>query len=728
MPIDFPTAVNRIKNDENITTITTALQAQLTPPERLTLLDGDAPFWPGLHDLTQGTYNNRPWPHGSISRLNIPGLQFTDGPRGLVLGHATAFPVPMARGATWDTSLEERVGHAIGLEARTSGANLLGSTCINLPRHPAWGRAQEVYGEDTVLLGEMGAAHVTGVQHNTMACVKHYALNSMENARFKVDVRVDPDVLRTAYLPHFRRVVEAGAASLMTAYNAVNGEWAGHNRVLLTDILREEWGFSGFTISDWVFGVRDGVLSLRNGLDVEAPFANLRARWVPGALEGGEISWADVDRAGFRVLSSLLRLYASRDAHDPTRDVILSQEHLALAREVANRSIVLLKNDPPAGSNQPLLPLHNPSGLALIGRLARSKNTGDQGSSMVTCPGVITPHEALEHALPPTCPLTLSDTDSVTDAVNAASSAETVLVIVGYDGNDEGEFLAPAAENTANVFDQIFPPTDGSKEAAFVSSLLDNGASALEGRTKGGDRINSIRLRERDVELINAVTSVNPRTVVAMVTGSAVITEEWRHKVPSLLVSWYNGVQGASALAGVLMGEVNPSGRLPWCMPRDEEHLPFFDPDAETISYDEWFGQRGVDKQGVETAYPFGFGISYTSFRFTNLRLSPSSEPDSFTITVDVTNTGPREGRCIIQVYGRPSTSQSPYQPRSLLGFTPIDLLAQETRHISCRASIRPLQRWSPHDGLGFGGGVGVEVGRFAGDGEACVGEYYYSV
>lgn len=394
-------------------------------------------------------------------------------------------------------SLEERVGFAIGIEARVSGANLLGSTCINLPRHPAWGRTQEVYGEDTILLGEMGAAHVTGVQHNAMACVKHYALNSMENARFKVDVRVDEGVLRTTYLPHFRRVVEARAASLMMAYNAVNGEWAGQNRALLTDILPGEWGFSGFTVSDWVFGVRDGVLSLRNGLDVEASFANLRKRQVPGALRRGEVSWGEVDRAGFRVLSSLLRHYAGRDAHNPTRDVILSQEHLNLAREVANRSIVLLKNDLPADGNEhPLLPLHNPSSLALIGRLARSKNTGDQGSSMVTCPDVITPNEALEQALPPTCPLTLSDTDSVTDAVNAASSAETALLIVGYDGNDEGEFLAPVPENTADAFTQIFPPNDGTDEAASVSPLLDSGESSLEGRAKGGDRTHGIRLHE----------------------------------------------------------------------------------------------------------------------------------------------------------------------------------------------------------------------------------------
>lgn len=197
-----------------------------------------------------------------------------------MIGRSTAFPVPMARGATWDPALEERVGAAIGAEIRAQGGNFFGGVCINLLRHPAWGRAQETYGEDPVLLGAMGTALTHGSQQHVMACVKHYACNSMENARFTVDVRVDEATLHQVYLPHFRQVVGAGVASVMSAYNSVNGDWCGQNRVLLQDVLRQEWGFEGVVISDFIWGLRDPVLSLAAGLDVEMPSS------APGPCRG----------------------------------------------------------------------------------------------------------------------------------------------------------------------------------------------------------------------------------------------------------------------------------------------------------------------------------------------------------------------------------------------------------------------------------------------------------
>src|SRR3954454_24488973 len=260
----FSQAVARIKSGADLAEETELLLAQLTPDEKLWLLDGDAEFWAGIAEMSTG-YNLRPIVMGEIRRLGIPGLRFSDGPRGVVMGASTAFPVSMARGATWDVDLEERVGVAIGRELRAQGGNLFGGVCINLQRHPAWGRAQETYSEDPHMLGEFGAALVRGVRRNAMAVAKHYALNSMENARFKVDVLADDATLHEAFLPHFRRVVEEGVDAIMTSYNSVNGEWAGQNEILLEEILRRQWGFEGVTLSDFVSGLRDAGLSLCAG-------------------------------------------------------------------------------------------------------------------------------------------------------------------------------------------------------------------------------------------------------------------------------------------------------------------------------------------------------------------------------------------------------------------------------------------------------------------------------
>lgn len=272
----------------------------------------------------------------------MPGFAFADGPRGAVVGNATAFPVSMARGATWDTELEERIGRVIGYELRATGATLTGAVCVNVLRHPAWGRAQETYGEDPFHVGELGAAFTRGLQQHVMACVKHFACNSMENARFSVDVDVDEVALHEVYLPHFKRIVDEGVAAVMSAYNSVNGEWCGQNRALLTEVLRDEWGFEGFVISDWIFGLRDAAPSLTAGLDVEMPYRMVRAQHLAAALERGEASWADVDRSVERVIATLLR-FDDLLADPPPRDVLGASHHRALAREVAAKSIVLLR-------------------------------------------------------------------------------------------------------------------------------------------------------------------------------------------------------------------------------------------------------------------------------------------------------------------------------------------------------------------------------------------------
>jgi hypothetical protein len=224
-PFTSENALQAIQNGQQIFQVIQTLLSELTKNERLSLHDGDEPFYSGLRTILCDRYNRFPFIHGSIPRLKIPGVRFTDGPRGIVIGASTAFPVSMAKGASWDTALEERIGNAIRLEAKAQGANYFARVCINLPRHLAWGRIQETYGEVPILLGELGPALTTGVQrHVIYACVKHFALNSMENARFGADVKVEESVLHEVYLPHFKRVVEAGVASIMSSYNSVNGE------------------------------------------------------------------------------------------------------------------------------------------------------------------------------------------------------------------------------------------------------------------------------------------------------------------------------------------------------------------------------------------------------------------------------------------------------------------------------------------------------------------------
>ena len=240
----FAAAVEAVLHgDQTLDAAVADLIDRLTERELLWLLDGDLTILRGVREMSQ-RYNKVPFEGGRIDRLGIPGIRFTDGPRGVALGASTAFPVAIARAATWDINLEREVASVIGAEARAQGANLWAGTCVNLAYAPGWGRTQESYGEDPVLLGAMGAASVEGVNPWVMSCVKHFALNSMEEARFRIDVGVAEDVLHEVYLPHFRAVVEAGVDCVMSAYNSVNGTWAGQNRYLLTDVLRAQWRFS----------------------------------------------------------------------------------------------------------------------------------------------------------------------------------------------------------------------------------------------------------------------------------------------------------------------------------------------------------------------------------------------------------------------------------------------------------------------------------------------------
>lgn len=673
----FTNAVERIRNGADALAEVEDILRRLTPDEQLSLLDGDQDFWAGMTEM-MAAYNTRPIIMGEVARLGIPGLRFSDGPRGAVVGESTAFPVSMARGATWDVALEERVGVVIGSEIRAQGANFFGGVCINLPRHPAWGRAQETYGEDPLLLGEFGAALIRGIRRNAMAVAKHFALNSMENARFTVDVTVDDAALHEVYLPHFRRAVEAGVDGIMTAYNSVNGEWAGQNEVLMEGILRGQWGFEGVTVSDFVFGLRDAGLSLTAGLDVEEPFRQQRAEHLPDDLASGRVAWEHVDRAARRILRTQLVHAASVLEDAPSAGVVFSPEHRALAREVAQRSMVLLKNIPVGGA--PVLPLR-PEALtrvALIGRLADVPTTGDHGSSDVRSPEVATALDGLRAALPQ-ARIDVVDDDDPVAAAAAAATADVAVVVAGYTAADEGENLSI----DPSVF-SLFPPAP-EEAPAFAR----DGELAM-GEWVGGDRAN-LRLRPVDEDIILATVRANPRTVVVLVTAGAVVTEAWRHEAPAILVSWYSGCEGGNALADVLTGAVDASGRLPYSVPTSEDHLPFFDRDATSIVYDRWYGQRLLDRDGNAAAYPLGFGLSYTSFMIDSIEVSDITG-ESFAARVHVTNTGDRDGRHAVQIYAEADADDFPR--RVLVGFATVDLAAGDDGVVTVECSTRPLQKW----------------------------------
>ncbi|KAE8146611.1 glycoside hydrolase superfamily [Aspergillus avenaceus] len=712
----FNDGIAAIKAGQPLAAVTQTLLSELTKEERLSLLDGDVEFWPGQRSILCDRYNRTPYVHGAILRKQIPGIKFTDGPRGVVMGSSTAFPVSMARGATWDIELERRVGDAIGREAKAQGANYFAGVCVNLPRHPAWGRVQETYSEDPVLLGEFALALVQGVQRHVMACVKHYALNSMENARFRVDVQVDEAVLHEVYLAHFRRIVEGGVAAVMSSYNSVNGEWAGQNYHLLTEILRNQWGFDGLVMSDFVFGLRDAATSVKNGLDIEAPFRQQRARKLAPALDSGELAWQDVDRACERILRKELEFAVATEGSQPAPDVVFCDEHRDLAREAAARSIVLLKND--AVDGHPLLPLQTESRfrVAVVGRLANIANTGDKGSSQVFPPNVVTPLEGIRAALPDAEVLFA---ESISDSERLASEVDIVICIVGYTHEDEGEYVIPALQENPALRDTL-PPTTNAEERETLDifeGISDQGGDSGIEAGAGGDRT-SLRLRGDDEELISAVARRNPRTVVSIITAGAVIVEPWKDKVPALLISWYGGSEGGNGLADVLLGRVDASGRLPFSIPASEKHLPFFDREAAKIKYDRWYGQHLLDKLEVAAAFPFGFGLSYTTFALDNL-VASRIDKEHILATASVRNTGSRPGRFIAQIYAVANLPDFPR--RVLLGFAPVDIQTGQTKTFEVSSSLRPLQQWNEGKYTIRTKEIQLEVASFAGDGN-CIG------
>jgi beta-glucosidase len=700
----FAAAVDSVRRGEQqLDSAVANLIGRLTQHELLWLLDGDLTVLRGMREMSE-RYNKVPFNAGRIDRLGIPGIRFTDGPRGVALGSSTAFPVAIARAATWDPDLERRVADAIAAEARAQGANLWAGICINLAYAPGWGRTQESYGEDPVLLGAMGAAAVQGANPWLMSCVKHFALNSMEEARFRVDVRVANDVLHEVFLPHFRTVVESGVDCVMSAYNSVNGTWAGQNRQLLTDILRGQWRFTGFVMTDFIWGLRDPVGSVSAGQDLEMPFRQQRAATLPAALADGRLSRSDLERAAGRHLRAQIRL-ALRARPDPAPDVVASPQHRRLAREAASRGTVLLRNQVRDGA--PILPLDEASlsRVALLGRLADQPNQGDVGSSLVSPPASVTILDGLRARLGPR--LTHVGAADPAAAVAAARGADAAVVVVGLSSVDEGESLIGVDTASTQLLGGI------ARFRPFAAALVKVAARVSKLKNFGGDR-RDLRLRAEDVALIEAVAGVNARTVVVVIGGGTLVLDPWDQDVAAILLAWYPGMQGGDAVADVLLGDAEPAGRLPMTIPRRQTDLPQVDWDADTVTYGRWWGQRRLDRDGVPAAYPFGFGLGYSTFTVTDPDVG-RLDGEHFTVSVTLANTGVRAGRHVVQVYAlQPADTGRPVH--HLVGFRSVLLEAATSTRVTVDCSIRPVQRWAA-DGFALpAADITIRAGSYAAD------------
>jgi beta-glucosidase len=577
---------------------------------------------------------------GGDAALGIPTFKMVDGPRGARAGHATAFPVAIARAATFDVDLERRIGMAIGREVAAKGGNVLLAPTINLLRHPGWGRAQEAYSEDTYHTGAMGAAFVSGAQHHVLACPKHFALNNLENTRFEMSADVDARTLHEVYLPHFERcVVEAGAAMVMSAYNKVNGTYCGEHPELLTEILRNRWGFRGVVISDWFLGTRSTAPALNAGLDIEMPAPyRFTDENIEAAIERGELTPETIDERLREVLFQ--KLAWQRATHEvPDASVVECDAHVALAREAAEKSLVLLKN------RGDVLPLRDRSDLrvAVVGDLAKVANLGDRGSSMVASSSVTMPLDGIRARIRQAEVVWFgSEAD-----LSALSGFDVAIVVAGLTYRDEGEFI-PTAQAEA----------EGSQLA------------------RGGDRP-SLRLPERERDLIVRAARSAPKVVVVLEGGSAIEVREWIDEVDALLMAWYPGREGGHAIAAALFGEGDPSGRLPVSFPRSLDQLVPWDTSALHVRHGLLHGYRHLDHHGYEPEFPFGFGLSYTTFALSGLRSERAG--DGFRVIVRVANTGRRPGATVVQLYVGCTGSSVPRAVRELEGFGRVALAAAES-------------------------------------------------
>ena len=587
----------------------------------------------------------------------VPSLVLTDGPHGVrrqtgATDHlglagsepATCFPPAVGLGQSWDPDLVHRVGEALGREARALRVDVLLGPGVNIKRDPRCGRNFEYLSEDPVVSGVLGAAWVTGVQSvGVGTSLKHFALNNAETDRMRSSSDIDPRPMHEVYLRAFSHIVRtAHPWTVMCSYNRINGVHAAENRWLLTELLRETWGFDGVVVSDWG-AVRDRVAAVRAGLDLEMPGAGPAAdSEVVDAVRAGELTQDAVDRAAAAVAGLAHRVQPGRE--NPA-DADLDAHH-RLAREAAARSIVLLKND------ADLLPLTPGTSIAVLGAFAQSPRYQGGGSSHVNPTRV----------------------DIPVDEIRAQAGTEAVAFAPGFttDGSGDATALRYAAVRAA---------ADAEVAVLFLGLGDDQ-------ESEGFDR-EHIEIPSDQQELVSAVMQVQPRTVVVLAHGGVLRLAPIAEVVPAILDGALLGQAGGGAIADVLFGAVNPSGRLTETVPVRLQDCPSyldFPGENSHVRYGEGIhvGYRGYDARGSDVTFPFGHGLSYTDFDHTDL--SVTADETGVDVEITVTNTGDRAGREVVQVYVTTSDSRVTRPPRELKGFATTSLLEPD---VSERVSIR---------------------------------------
>lgn len=635
----------------------------LTLEEKVSLMSGSCTLQDMITEMQENPdahYNHKPYRAGGIEEKGIPPMLFCDGPRGVVCGmrKATCFPVSMLRGASFDIELEEQIGEAIGREVRAFGGNLFAGVCINLPYNPGWGRSQETYGEESFHLGEMGKALIMGVQEeNVLACVKHYAFNQMEVSRFKVSVDCDKRTEREVFLPHFKKCVDAGAASVMSSYNLYQGVKCGHHNYLLNEVLKKEWDFDGFIMSDFGFGVTDTVEAVNGGQNMEMCGTVFFGNKLVEAVREGKVPEKNIDDSALRIVRTLL---AFEDAYDKEYgcSTLACKKHIDLALKSAREGITLIQNE----NNVLPLDLKKNRKILVLGKLANMENIGDHGSSEVHPPYIVTPLEGIIREAQET-EVIYYEGQNHDRAKELAREADAVIFVVGYNYNDEGEYCAE------DDLDQY-----------------------LQG--VGGDREVSLDLHKEEIDLINTVGSVNPNSVAVLMGGNMIMMESWKKSVSAVMMAFYPGMEGGTAIAEIIFGKINPSGKLPYVVPVKESDLPQVNWRTSEQHYDYYHGYAKLEKEGIEPSIPYGFGLSYTTFQFSNA--SFYVKDGIVSAECDVRNTGDRDGTEVVQMYAGFKHSSVDRPVKVLRGFKRVDLKAGESKRVEINCPAEELKWFNP--------------------------------
>jgi beta-glucosidase len=656
------------------------LIAQMTLEEKIGMLHGNSMFT-----------------SGGVARLGIPELKMADGPlgvreeisrdswapAGLTNDFATYYPAGGALAATWNNELAYEFGNSMGQELRARDKDMLLSPAINIVRTPLGGRTYEYMSEDPFLNKKIAVPLIVGLQDNdVMACVKHFAANNQETNRDFVDVQIDERALREIYLPAFEASIkEAHAYSVMGAYNKFRGEYLCENDYMLNKILRDEWGFKGVVVSDWA-AVHSTVKSLNSGLDIEMgtpkPFNEffLADKLIADA-KAGKISEAQIDVHVKRILRVLFQVKAM-GGKDRVKGSISTEAHYQDSYKIAAEAVVLLKNE----NNALPLKLDGVKSIAVIGNNATKKNALGGFGAGVKTKREITPLEGLKNRLP----------SSV--KINYAEG-----YLERYDEKNKGN-LGNITSTGPVTIDQLDPAKlQEAIEAAKNSDVaIIFAGSNRDYETEASDR-RDLHLPFGQEELIQKVLAANPRTIVVFVAGAPFDIESVSQKCPAVVWSWFNGSEGGNVLADVILGKINPSGKLPWTMPKDimdsPAHATKSFPGGKTANYAEGIlvGYRWFDTKNIVPLYPFGYGLSYTSFAIENAKTAKNeySTEETISVLVEVKNTGKVDGKEVVQLYASKVDSKIKRAAQELKGFMKVNVKAGNIENVTLQIPVKEL-------------------------------------